>query len=218
MRAEIAALCMEHLCEHDWHGYTQGGGRWGDGEGTCPVETPWGTYRVEQGDRDCSSAVISCWQAAGVDVHATYTGDMLAGFLATGLFEKKPASYQAQRGDIYLNYAAHTAMCLGNGLLGEFSLNEFGGIVGGAVGDQTGRESSVHGYYSFPWDCVLHYIGEDEGEDDMATPGEIWSYQNSRLEKVDVYQILRDIRDNTVALKKENAEIKKEIAALKKAR
>ena len=33
--AEVAATLMEHLCTHDWHGYTQGGGRWGDGEGVC---------------------------------------------------------------------------------------------------------------------------------------------------------------------------------------
>ena len=31
---EAAALCMEHLVDHDWHGYTQGWGRWGDGEGS----------------------------------------------------------------------------------------------------------------------------------------------------------------------------------------
>lgn len=33
------------------------------------------------------------------------------------------------------------------------------------------------------------------GDDDMATPGEIWSFKNSGLESVDAYQILRDARD-----------------------
>ena len=176
----VAAELMRHLCEHDWHGYTQGGGRWGDGEGMCAVDVDGQTYYVAQGDRDCSSAVISCWQAAGVDVQATYTGDMLAGFLATGLFEKQPLSFTAQPGDIYLNYADHTAMCISTepDLLGEFCINELGTTTGGAVGDQTGYEAYIHGYYDFPWNCILHYIGESE--DDLR-PAEVWeyNYQNS---------------------------------------
>lgn len=176
----VAAELMRHLCEHDWHGYTQGGGRWGDGEGMCAVDVDGQTYYVAQGDRDCSSAVISCWQAAGVDVQATYTGDMLAGFLATGLFEKQPLSFTAQPGDIYLNYADHTAMCISTepDLLGEFCINELGTTTGGAVGDQTGYEAYVHGYYDFPWNCILHYIGESE--DDLR-PADVWeyNYQNS---------------------------------------
>lgn len=36
---------------------------------------------------------------------------------------------------------------------------------------------------------------KDRMENDMATPGEIWSFKNSGLEKVDAYQILRDARD-----------------------
>ena len=171
----VAAELMRHLCEHDWHGYTQGGGRWGDGEGMCAVDVDGQTYYVAQGDRDCSSAVISCWQAAGVDVQATYTGDMLAGFLATGLFEKQPLSFTAQPGDIYLNYADHTAMCISTepDLLGEFCINELGTTTGGAVGDQTGYEAYVHGYYDFPWNCILHYIGESE--DDLR-PADVWEY------------------------------------------
>ena len=62
--ANVAATLMEHLCTHNWHGYTQGGGRWGDGEGVCSVTVEGKTYSVEQGDRDCSSAVIDCWKQA----------------------------------------------------------------------------------------------------------------------------------------------------------
>ena len=171
----VAAELMRHLCEHDWHGYTQGDGRWGDGEGMCAVDVDGQTYYVSQGDRDCSSAVISCWQAAGVDVQATYTGDMLQGFLATGLFEKQPLSFTAQPGDIYLNYADHTAMCISTepDLLGEFCINELGTTTGGAVGDQTGYEAYIHAYYDFPWNCILHYIGESE--DDLR-PADVWEY------------------------------------------
>ena len=113
------------------------------------------------GDRDCSSGVISSYQAAGLEVGATYTGDMVSGFTDTGLFEVWGMGETAERGDIYLNEASHTAMCLGashgyDDALGEFYLNENGGIVGGEVGDQTGGESRVTAYYDFPWDCILH--------------------------------------------------------------
>lgn len=159
---EVAAELMKHLCSHDWHGYSQYG-RLGDGEGTCDVVVDGNHYYVQQGDRDCSSAVIECWQVAGVPVEATYTGNMKSGFLNTGVFEVKPMSFTAQVGDIYLNEASHTAMCVSvvPDLLAEFSISETGGIDG-AVGDQTGVESSVHGYYNYPWDCILHYTGGEE--------------------------------------------------------
>ena len=58
-------------------------------------------------------------------------------------------------------------MCLDGGndgvygydCLGEFSLAETGGIYGQS-GDQTGGESSIHGYYDYPWDGILHYNGK----------------------------------------------------------
>lgn len=54
-----------------------------------------------------------------------------------------------------------------------------------------------------------------EGEDeDMATPGEIWSFKNSSLESVDAYQILRDARD---AAKRAEAAAKAAQAAAEKA-
>lgn len=53
-----AVQVVEHLCEHSWHGCTQSAGRWGDGEGYCEVVVNGTSYWTEQGDRDCSSAVI----------------------------------------------------------------------------------------------------------------------------------------------------------------
>lgn len=174
-RANVSATLMEHLCNHDWHGYTQGNGRWGDGEGVCNVDVEGETFSVEQGDRDCSSAVIDCWRQAlkGTPYEAslngaTYTGNMKSVFSASGLFEVQPMSFIAQRGDIYLNEVNHTAMCVSAvpDMLAEFSLNELGGIIGGTVGDQTGNESSVHAYYvpSFGWDLILHYNGKADGQ------------------------------------------------------
>jgi len=66
-------------------------------------------------------------------------------------------SFSAVRGDIYLNEANHTAMCLDGGsdkvhnydCLGEFTISETGGIYGQS-GDQTGGESIIHEYYNYP--------------------------------------------------------------------
>ena len=70
-------------------------------------------------------------------------------------------NFNASRGDIYLDESAHTAMCVQNDssadLLAEFSISETGDIDG-EPGDQTGNESSVHGYYE-AWDGILHYEG-----------------------------------------------------------
>ena len=68
-----------------------------------------------------------------------------------------------QRGDILLKPGNHTAMHIGNGQLVEASQNEFGGITGGASGDQTGKEIWVHGYYNFPWTYVLRYPEQSKG-------------------------------------------------------
>lgn len=180
--ANIAASLMEHLCVHDWHGYTQGGGRWGDGAGKCYVDVDGTAYAVEQGDRDCSSAVIDCWRQAlhytdyrGALDSATYTGNMRSVFVGSGLFDWMPMSYTAQRGDIYLNERSHTAMCVSAvpDTLAEFSINEHGTITGGAVGDQTGRESRIAAYYSYPWDGILRYNGKADGEAAPAVRGEL---------------------------------------------
>lgn len=156
---EVAAQIMEHLCNHAAHGYTWGN-RWGEG-GTEKVWVDGKAYTINLGDRDCSSAVISAYKAAGLNIDATYTGNMRQAFLNTGMFEWKPMSFTAQRGDIYLNEELHTAMCVSviPDLLAEFTINEFGECYGGQVGDQTGTESYIHGYYNRPWDGILHFKG-----------------------------------------------------------
>ena len=161
-KKEVAVKLFRHLCEHDWHGYSQYG-RWGDGEGTCDVVIDGVTYKLEQGDRDCSSAVISAFEAAGINCGgATYTGNMRSCMIATGNFVWRPMSYIAQAGDVYLNEINHTAMCMSAvpDMLGEFSISETGGIHG-ATGDQTGRESYIHEYYDYPWDGILQCVNEE---------------------------------------------------------
>ncbi len=205
---EAAAAVHRHMCEHDGddgHGYTQGDGRWGDGswEG---VDAPGGPYSIQNGDRDCSSSVCDAWQTVlaktpygGCLDGATYTGNMRSVFTESGLFDWHPMwdGYCAQTGDIYLNEIDHTAMCQSADPdeLSEFSLNEFGGIVGGQQGDQTGYESRVRGYYDFPWDGILAYnhradYDSDEEDEDMnltednlnAIANAVWNFmQNGTL-------------------------------------
>ena len=170
-RANVAAQIMEHLCTCPSHGYSQPG-RYGT-SGYCEVQTDAGVIKVKHGDRDCSSAVCEAWELALVGTpweglitryHTTY--DMRSTFLATGLFSWHSMDFDASRGDIYLDESAHTAMCVQNDasadLLAEFSIAEAGDIDG-EPGDQTGWESSVHGYYE-AWDGILHYEGGADGE------------------------------------------------------
>ena len=160
---EAFARTMEHLCNHDSHGYTQGN-RWGNGT-TETIDLGDGvTVDVFLGDRDCSSAIISALKAVGVDTNdATYTGNMRVNILNSGLFEWYGINdFSAQRGDIYLNEACHTAMCTsaygsaGGDMLAEFSISE-NGTAYGNEGDQTGNESHIRAYYDYPWDGILHW-------------------------------------------------------------
>ena len=146
---EKAISQMEAWAADNSHGYDQAN-RWGP-------------------DYDCSSAVISAWELAGVPVKtngATYTGNMRGVFLRCG-FEDVTGSVDLatgtglQRGDVLLNIQHHTAMYCGNGQEVEASINENGGVTGGMTGDQTGREFLVRPYRNYPWDCVLRYTWED---------------------------------------------------------
>jgi len=173
LKKEVAVLLMRHLVEHNWHGYSQMS-RWGDGEGTCDVTVGGKIYKVEQGDRDCSSAIISAYEAAGISCGgATYTGNMRQRMCATGNFRWHPMSsgYTAKASDVYLNEVNHTAMCLSDvpDMLMEFSISETGGIDG-AEGDQTGRESRIGAYYDYPWNGILECVNTESADRIAETP------------------------------------------------
>ena len=144
---EKAITQMEAWAADSSHGYDQAN-RWGP-------------------DYDCSSAVISAWELAGVPVKtngATYTGNMRGVFLRCG-FEDVTVGVTLetgaglQRGDVLLNVQHHTAIYCGNGMEVEASINELGGATGGQTGDQTGGEFKVRSYRNYPWNCVLRYTG-----------------------------------------------------------
>ena len=172
-KKEVAALIMRHLCTHSAHGYTQDmEGR--QGTGTETIDIYGKKYTIKSGDRDCSSAVISAYEAAGISCGgATYTGNMKKCMTGTGNFAWRPMSFTAQMGDTYLNEKNHTAMCLSAepDVLMEFSINEKGTATGGKTGDQKqhgeydeayGRgESHLKLYYDYPWDGILQCVNEE---------------------------------------------------------
>ena len=161
---EAFAQVMEHLCSHDGgsgHGYSQYN-RMGDGTTESIRLSDGTTVTIAGGDRDCSSAVITALRAVGINTFgATYTGNMRAELLKTGLFVwQAMGKGSAKRGDIYLNERHHTAVCVSpygskrGDLLAQFSISERGTITG-TKGDQNERESNIRAYYSYPWDGKL---------------------------------------------------------------
>lgn len=166
---EAFAQVMEHLVSHDGgggHGYSQAN-RMGDGTTETICLSDGTTVTIAGGDRDCSSAVVTALRAVGVNTFgASYTGNMREQLLKTGLFGwRKRGVKSAQRGDIYLNEKCHTAVCVSpygsarGDLLAQFSISEKGTVTG-TKGDQTGRESNIKAYYSYPWDGTLYWLGD----------------------------------------------------------
>lgn len=166
---EAFAQVMEHLVSHDGgggHGYSQAN-RMGDGTTETICLSDGTTVTIAGGDRDCSSAVVTALRAVGVNTFgASYTGNMREQLLKTGLFGwRKMGVKSAQRGDIYLNEKCHTAVCVSpygsarGDLLAQFSISEKGTVTGNK-GDQTGRESNIKAYYSYPWDGTLYWLGD----------------------------------------------------------
>lgn len=158
-KADKACSIMEDWARDDSHGYDQIY-RWG-----------------EKGDYDCSAAVISAYEKAGVPVksqRATYTGNMKEVFLKCGFKDVTDevnlrTGSGLLRGDALLNEVHHTAMYCGDGKEVEASINEKGTATGGKPGDQTGKEFLIRSYRNYPWDCVLRYVG---GGADSFTSGE----------------------------------------------
>lgn len=148
-RINKAINWMEDTARDDSHGYCQ--------------DHRWGT----DGDYDCSSAVITAWEQAGVPVKskgATYTGNMLPVFKANGFVDvtaqvNRSTGAGLVRGDVLLNTVHHTAMYCGDGKEVEASINEKGTAHGGKPGDQTGKEFLIRTYRNYPWTNVLRYTG-----------------------------------------------------------
>lgn len=143
----------------DSHGYDQGN-------------------RLGNPDTDCSWLVIMAYKHAGLtDLTATYTGNMKWDFLQHGFRDVKKevnivTGMGLKRGDVLLNETHHAAIYIGNNQVVEATGNEFGGVIGGQPGDQTGKEIAINPYHDYGWgmigwDCVLRYEGDSS---DDSTP------------------------------------------------
>ena len=121
-------------------------------------------------DFDCSSAVISAWQAAGIPVKsrgATYTGNMRSVFLGCGFKDVTKQCNLAtgagmQPGDVLLNEFGkgtsgngHAAMYAGDGKMVHARGQSYGSSK---TGDQ-GTEIAVTPYRNHPFELVLRYGG-----------------------------------------------------------
>ena len=105
-------------------------------------------------DFDCSSYVISCWEAAGVPVKSQYgaatTSNMKETFQQAGFkcYSLTPGTtFNLQPGDVLLNEGVHTALYVGNNQIMDATSNP-------ADGDKIGvRENKS----DFGWNYVLRY-------------------------------------------------------------
>ena len=130
--------------------------------------------RLGNPDYDCSSLMAFAIRSVGIDVAVGSTHTMIDQFEATGKFVWIPrwmlgdisainvngGSSSLKRGDILLQTQSHTEMYLGGGMNVGAHCDEYGGIFGANVGDQTGNEISVTPYYDDNWEGVLRYIGD----------------------------------------------------------
>lgn len=145
---QTALKWMIDLAADQTHGYSQ--------------QSRWGP------DYDCSSAVISAWQAAGIPVKsrgATYTGNMRSVFLGCGFKDVTKQCNLATGagmlpGDVLLNEFGkgtsgngHAAMYAGDGKMVHARGQSYGSSK---TGDQ-GTEIAVTPYRNHPFELVLRY-------------------------------------------------------------
>ncbi len=174
--AAVAVKVHANMCNDNGFGYSWEE-RWGHSGDKVKYTVNGETFTINRGDYDCSSSTITAWKTAisktkyaGKLDGATYTGNMRSVFVNSGLFEWKPMSFLAKPGDLYLNEANHVAMCQTQtpDVLSEFSWGD-NGAYGNRRGDQSGNEASVHGYYDYPWDGILHYNGKADSSTTTTT-------------------------------------------------
>ena len=165
---EIAARIHADMCRDNDNGYSWEPRHGEDGKGVKTLTIDGKKYSYDRGSWDCSSSVIKAWQLAiqytpykGKLDGATFTGNMREVFTASGLFQWKPMSFIAARGDVYLNEQNHTAMCQSQDpdVMSEFCINENGDVYGGIPGDQTGGEAAINPFRE-EFDGILHYNGK----------------------------------------------------------
>lgn len=177
-KIETAVNWMINTANDNRHGYDQ--------------KYRWG----EKGDYDCSSAVITAWQNAGVPVKtmgATYTGNMYNVFKKCGFIDVTNSVDRSTGkglciGDVLLNRKHHTAMYIGNNQIVHASINEKGTAINGEPGDQTGKEFYIRSYYNYPWDYVLRFTETDSKKSESDVAKEViqgkWGNGDDRINRL----------------------------------
>lgn len=151
-KIEDAAQWMIDLANDNTYGYSQ--------------ENRWGP------DYDCSSAIITAWENAGVPVKkngAGATGTMYNAFLKSGFTDvtsKVNMENQSgmKYGDVLLrpktaSRGGHTVMYIGGKQIVHASTSD----GHPETGDQTGKEICVRSYYNGNWVYALRYTGGSGG-------------------------------------------------------
>ena len=146
---EKAVIWMIDIANDDSHGYNAA-------DDSC-----WGP------DYRCSSLIAAGLRNGGgfnvpLDSNLTRTTqlrDTLVGIGFKWYAGMGNDSSQLLRGDILLSIGNHTECYIGAGQNVSANINEYGGLYNGRVGDQTGAEIRVQGWYSYPWDGVLRWEG-----------------------------------------------------------
>jgi hypothetical protein len=124
-------------------------------------ETGWQKWQSDPsctnqcGSFDCSSLISAALTLAGYfEANPNFATSNEASALTGAGFKKIADSATTSEGllpgDILLA-DGHTEMYIGNNQLVGAHINENGGISGGEVGDQTGKEISVGPFYNHPW-------------------------------------------------------------------
>lgn len=155
-KIDVAVAWAAAIANDESHGYDQ--------------DYRWGP------DYDCSSLVISAWEAAGVPVKSKYgaerTGNMYSPFIKAGFVDVTKAvnlktGAGTQKGDVWLYPNGHTEMMFNSTHMVGAHSNENKQTTGGQTGDQTGHEIDISPWhdYSKGWKYVLRYPG---GHDDFV--------------------------------------------------
>jgi len=177
-KIESAVAWAIQIANDNSHGYSQAD-RWGP-------------------DYDCSSFVISAFDQAGVPVReagASYTGNMYSAFRLCG-FQDVSGSVDLytgaglQAGDVLLNRASHTCLCIGGGRVANCRTDE----GHPQTGDQ-GQEIRLQNFWPYPWDCALRYVGDNSQPETPAEPAAPRSTLKKGMSGEDVKQLQQKLED-----------------------
>ena len=167
-------------------------------------------------DYDCSSFVISAWEQAGVPLReagASYTGNMRGAMIICGFVDVTnlvgiDTGYGMQPGDVLLNYAAHTCMCVGGGKVANCRTDE-----GHPQSGDQGQEIRIQPYWNGDpnrWNCVLRYKGSTGGENvsysDSGTPTAPRSTLSKGMRGDDVRDLQNMLQDTGYGVGKAGAD------------